>query len=143
MQQLKENADREKARQTLSEIAEYMDSLLKQMREQHALHMRSMKLELASLFTVILTILAPHASDWLYVIAINLFWLVMFRNWAIIFPKCYRAADELDGCFRTLEILGMLDKGDKHRRQSKRYRKSWIAEMWERSKMKSREEAYA
>lgn len=142
MEQLKENADREKARQTLSEIAEYMDSLLKRMREEHTLHMQSMKLEMATAFLLPLTALSP-VPEYVTTLALLLFWFVIFRSWAIIYPKCNRASHEFDGCIRTLEILGMIDKGDKHRRKSKKYRESWVAAMWERAKMKSRQEAYA
>jgi len=132
MQQLKENADREKAKETLSEIGKYMDDLLTQMREGHALHRRSSKLEMAALGTIILTLF--FAEELIHDLAFLLFLLTAFRNWAYIYPKVVRASYEFDGCIRTLEILGMLDRGDKHRRKSKRYRQSWIAAAWARAK---------
>jgi hypothetical protein len=141
MEQLKENADRQKAKETLSELSAYMDRLLTEMREQHALHMRSMKLEFATLGTSLLTIFA--GGEILNALAFNLFIFTMFRNWAYIFPKVTKASHELDGCLETLRILGMLDKTDKRKRKTKRYRHSWIEVVWERSKQKKRQEAYA
>lgn len=143
MQQLKENADRQKALETMQAISAYMDELLTGMREGHRLHMRSAKLELAALGTMIVTLFTPEQYSFLYLIALNLFWFTMIRNWAVIWPKVTRCSHEFDGCIKTLEILGMIDRGDKHRRKSKKYRESYIAKMWEAMKQKQRQEAYA
>ncbi len=143
MQQLKENADRQKALETMQAISAYMDELLAGMREGHRLHMRSAKLELAALGTMIATIFAPEQYHFLYLIALNLFWFTMIRNWAVIWPEVMRCSYKFDGCIDTLEILGVIDKGDKRRRKSKKYRESYIAKMWEAMKQKQRQEAYA
>lgn len=141
MEQLKENTEKEKARETLSSIAAYMDTLLRGMREGHLLHMRSMYMELTTMALLVLTVLI--GPDWTTAAANFLFLFVMFRNWAFIWPKVNQHSQEFDGCIRTLEILGMIDRGDKHQRKSKKYRESWIAKMWEMAKQKKRTEAYA
>ncbi len=143
MQQLKENADRQKALETAESLSAYMNTLLEGMRDGHRLHMRSAKLELAALGTMIVTLFAPEGYQWLHLIALHLFWFTMIRNWAVIWPEVMRCSYKFDGCIDTLEILGMIDKGDKRRRKSKKYRESYIAKMWEAMKQKQRQEAYA
>jgi hypothetical protein len=143
MQQLKENTEREKARETLTELAEYMDKLIKLMREGHELHIRSASYEFASMFFSILTIFT--GPEWVHAVAFNLFLFVMFRNWVLIYPKVHRASQEYDGCITTLEILGMIDKnkGNRRRRKSKRYRRSYFEAYWNWLKNKKRQEAFA
>lgn len=139
MQQLKENADREKAKQTLTEIAAYMDGLVREMRNGHELHIRSASLEFGALWCFVLTLFT--GPEILNSLSTMLFFFTMFRNWIFIYPAVHKASHEFDGCIKTLEILGMLDKGNKHRRKSKRYRRSYLEAYWEWLKNKKREEA--
>lgn len=143
MQQLKENADHEKDKQTLSEIAAYMYTLIKEMREGYALHIRSASYEFAALFFFILTLFT--GQEILNTFCWVLFLFVMFRNWVYIWPRVHKASNEFDGCINTLEILGMIDRdlGDKRKRRMQRYRQSYIEKVWEALKQKKRQEAFA
>lgn len=143
MEELKQNAEKQYARERFNEVIEYTQRLLEEMKEGSAIHSRSMKLELACMGTMLVTILSgPELS---HALAFNLFLFVMFRNWAFMYPQLYRASKEFDGCITTLELLGMIDKnsGDKRRRRSKKYRQSWMEKAWEMAKRKKRAEAFA
>ena len=146
MQQLEENTKRELATQKLTELTQYMDTLMLGLREAVYAAQRSTRLEIAALAVWVLTLFI--GTDLISEVAWLLWLFTLLRSWIFIMPKLTKYDSELDGVFRTLDILGMIEH-DKHNKRQQRRKKRFanpyagLVAKWERIKSKMRTEAYA
>lgn len=142
-EQLKEQAEQQYARERIAEVIAHATNLMEEMKKESKYHHRSMKLELACMGTMLVTVFANATIA--HEFAFLLFIFVMFRNWAYVYPRVVRASFELDGVITTMQILGLIgkDDADGRRKRIKKIRTSWIERLWEATKKKKRAEAFA
>ncbi len=146
-EELKKVADKQLVTQRLDEIAVYVDKLGKDIDKAFHIHIRAGYLWLMCFATHMVTIFAMlyFPSAWASInnlVADLLQWIAVGYLWVYAIPFFMGCRDELRGCFKTLEILGIIDKRDGRKRKFDEYKESWIAKLWESMKQKARSSAY-
>lgn len=147
-EQLKRQADEARARERMSELEQYIQLLFTGLEEAHDAKRRHANLVMATTVTwwisvAALGILGGPIMNVVESLAFCLFILVSMREWIFILPHYFGILDELRGCITTLEILGIIEKGQGHRKRMKKYQESAIAKVWEALKAKRMREVFA
>lgn len=145
-EQLKKNRDQQFVNERMQELGKYIDALFVTLNKEYALMRSSHNMEGVILLTYFISVFSDafnggDISHWAFLLWV----VVIMRNGLFIQSKMVRADAEIDGCFRTLKILGMMSDDDNHRRHKKAkkmMRETW-AQRWERIKSKLQKEAYA
>ena len=148
MKELEKSAKEAYMKQRVDELGEYINGLFDQLelalrrRAKHGLYF------MGSWGTWILAIMCDAAFGGpvlgiLHDAAFILYIAVFVAEWIFILPHYFGIISELDGCFKTLEILGMMDKRDDGRRRIKKYKESWMYKFWESLKSKKMQQAFA
>lgn len=146
--QLKEEAQRQYVTQRLDELRLYIERLFADADKAYALYRRG---DLLMSATFVTYLLSSIASVWFSpgiwgeanrAVANLLFWIIAGRHWLFTIPFFLGSKDEINGCMKTLEILGMLDKSGDGSKRLKKYKESLTAKLWDALKRKTRERAY-
>lgn len=141
-----ENVQKEYVKQRQEELRTYIDGLFDTVQVKIKASNRFAKLDLATFLLFLLTMFVgpDSAHEW----AETLLYGQLLFGHIFIHSRVVFTFKEIDGCFNTLEILGMLvreedNDDDRKKRRVKMKRESWIAKMWEALKSKQQQEAYA
>lgn len=151
---MSESQDLEKAakesyvNQRMQELGQYIESLFAELDLAHRRRAKHRAYFLAAWGTWMLAgmchaVFGGWELDALNQAAMLVFWGVAWAEWMIIMPHHFGIIDQLEGCFRTLEILGMLEPRDRGRRRIKKYKESWMYKFWQALKSQKMQQAFA
>lgn len=146
-QDLEQAAKTQFVQQRTEELTAYIDQLFVELELAWDTHNRSRFMSSGTLLVFLLVTMAEAAypSGWASInhfVATLLFWSVLGREWLWVIPRFLGGKDELRGVFKTLEILGMLEKKGDGEKRIKKYKESFIAKAWAALKQKARETSY-
>lgn len=111
-------------------LKEYMDQLFVDMDELFEKSKRYTKLEFITLLTIVVTIFASNFL--IMIVAWNVwFFLFIFKTIKIDRPL-NKKLGEIDGCFKTLELLGLFEKDPPSggKKESKKSLLARLKETW-------------
>lgn len=146
--QLKQEAHRQFVEQRVTALQIYLGELFDELDTADRYRFRGAVLFNATFLCHIVSGLlwTIFPSQWAEVnnqLAGFLVWIVIAREWLFIIPRYFGARDEIKGCLKTLEALGLVDPLDKGRRQKLHMaQESKMAKIWDWLKQKARQEAY-
>lgn len=148
-EKLQEETQKQFVAQKIGELNKYLDYLFKELAESGVFYMRNQALNSICLLVWMLSVIARAyypLSFWAILnenLANLLFWLMLLRVWLFCVPWNLGAINEIRGCLKTLEHLGMIDPLDSDRHKKlKIAEESKIAKLWDWLKQKARSEAY-
>jgi hypothetical protein len=137
MQNLKEEADKQKAVQKIESLHKYVDMLTMRLGEQSKAVHESMRLGLSSMVLLLVVGIASFfiSDPWMLAamfgsIALN--GVLLSRTQGEI-HRAQRTMSEIDGVFNTLEILGYLEGGWRNRAK-KKAPESKLEKAWAKAK---------
>jgi len=147
MTQEEQSMRRQEAEFKVSELSKYIDALFVEGDRQLALSSRSRFLETCAVITFLLSLTARVWFDSPVLLVATefaelLFWLTMIRGWLFFTVKLHGVGREIEGCFRTLEILGYMEERDGRQKKGQKYRVSWLEKVWEWTKQNERKQAF-
>lgn len=147
-EQLQKSAREAYLRERLEDLGQYLDTLFTELESAHKARTKhgTMMAVVAMTWWISIMAVLHFGGPWLSVIenfANALFWLVLMREWLFILPHYFGIMDEIRGCLKTLEVLGIMDINRRDGRRLKKYRESWMAKMWEVLKAKKMREVFA
>ena len=124
------------------ELNNYIDLLFEEIQEAMSVRQRNMKFELASLATYLIAVFLgnPIISS----LAFLLFWGIFLYGVMFLSREVDKKMGELDGCFKTLEILGFLEKEHWTKRKKKTLKDLFepMVKVWRSLKEKMQREPY-
>lgn len=125
----------------LQELSDYIDQLFVELEENSKRHNTYLVMLTLALIGNIAGIFLP----WFITIISNLiFWGVFIYGTYFVQLRGTELHGKIDGCFTTLEILGMMDKGHWTKRKKPRFSDLFtpLVKVWETAKEKMRREPY-
>jgi len=143
MEQLKENAEKQRQTQVRDELIAYLDARMEIQRNTLKRIEKNMLWNGVALVALVVTVFT--GPGWANTLAIVAVWYFIYRQFAVLDPIMTKADSECTGLMDCLVILGMADYTPPDRRNGRKKRvkrESKIAESWEALKRKLRKEAY-
>lgn len=132
---LKLEAYRSKVASQMNALFDYIDQLFGRGMEERLSHTRDAIFTNCLLLAYMIVVLASifvHVDWYPIVVQVSflLYFLKVFHSWFFEFAPLMRTNAELDGCFRTLEILGYIppthkDRYEEHKKKESAYEKAW------------------
>lgn len=149
-EKLQEETQKQFVAQKINELNKYLDYLFKELAESGVFYLRNQALNSICLLVWMLSVVAlafSPVSAWATIneaLANLLFWGCLLRVWLFCVPWNIGAINEIRGCLKALEHLGMIDPLDSDRHKKlKMAEESKIAKLWDWLKQKARSEAYS
>ncbi len=148
MKQLEKTAKEAYVQQKIEALKEYIDGRFDQMvidvgrQRKHSMYYMS-AWGTWCLSILCFSVFGGTLLDLLHQAAFALFVGVMWAEWVIILPSIFGVRDELRGCFKTLEILGMLDAEDGGEKRLLKYKESIMEKIWRWAKTEKMRQAFA
>lgn len=125
IEKLKENANRQRAIEAMEEVGKHLEYLFLKIQKLTKSDFRYFLLEIGVWLTWLVTVLFGTPLLWSIVFIL---WIFIFtrRKYLIEMPL-QKARGELEGFFKALEILGMLEESlDDKRERRRKKRKSFL-----------------
>lgn len=138
-----ENEPQKEIPPQVKELNAYIDSLFDQMDVAFEKQKKAMIYQLAALALQIACLFLAPAP--IAAIANVLFWSTFLYGTFFIQPRIGEVASEIDGCFKTLEILGFIEKNPFGGRRKRRTLADLFAPLvrsWQTLKEKAQRETY-
>lgn len=137
MEQLKNEADKQKSIQRFDAINEYINSLTERMNAEFAESKKALQIELVSLLVMLIVVAVGFfvKSPWM----LFLFFASLMANWQTVlhvkskFAKLEKTFGEFDGAFTILELLGFLNDSWRDH-QKKVVKQSVMEQTWKAAK---------
>jgi hypothetical protein len=144
LEQLKENAERQRQKEVRDELIKYLDTRIEIQRNTFKRLEKNMLWMGLAMVAMVVTIFT--GPGWLNTILIVTMWYFIYRQFAVLDPIMNKADSESTGLMDCLVILGMAEykpPSDRGKKKRKRLlKRQTIAERWELLKKKLRREAY-
>lgn len=148
MQELEKKAKEAYVKERFDELGQYMERLFSELDVAHAVRYKhaTMMLAVAGVWWIAIMAHGVFGGPVLTItmnVAMCLYFAVWMTEWVFVLPHYFGIIYELEGCLKTLEILGMLDKRRDGDRRIKKYKESWMFKMWEALKSQKMRSAFA
>lgn len=126
----------------MMELNNYIDSLFVQLDVAFAAKMRHSKFEMLAMLTLFLSVFS--GQGWIMSLAWLVFWVAHSHGYLVLGKRLDYLFGEIDGCFKTLEILGILEKGSWTGRKNKKTKSIFasIVKGWQDFKEKVQKEMW-